>query len=85
MFFPNDGGENADGIIQLKGNHIPKGLVSLETLFDRKDHHLKKNMKVREEQFGVCENINIGTEDNPKLINLENIILRLKGQGSVVC
>lgn len=28
-------------IIQLKGNHIPKGLVSLEDIFDRHDRHVQ--------------------------------------------
>ncbi|KAH9311024.1 hypothetical protein KI387_026059, partial [Taxus chinensis] len=30
-------------IIQLKGNKIPKGLVSLEEMFDKHDQMLKKN------------------------------------------
>ncbi|KAH9306474.1 hypothetical protein KI387_010878, partial [Taxus chinensis] len=34
--------EGNDGICQLKGNKIPKGLVSLERLFDRHDHFVKK-------------------------------------------
>ena len=37
--------------IQLKDNHIPKGSVMLESLFE-------------------CEKVNIGSEDNPKWVNL---------------
>ena len=57
---------------QLKGNKIPKGLVSLQHLFDRKDDSaLKKDVdfgKKKEEH----EKINIGTEGNPKLISIGN-------------
>ncbi|XP_059066420.1 uncharacterized protein LOC131857730 [Cryptomeria japonica] len=38
--------ELPDGIMQLKGNKIPKGLVSLEHLFDRNDAY--KNNKEKE-------------------------------------
>ncbi|KAH9292382.1 hypothetical protein KI387_042434, partial [Taxus chinensis] len=31
-----------DGIIQLKGNKIPKGLVSLEEIFDKHDRFIKE-------------------------------------------
>ncbi|KAH9323803.1 hypothetical protein KI387_018442, partial [Taxus chinensis] len=37
-----DESEGNDGIRQLKGNKIPKGLVSLERLFDRHDRFVKK-------------------------------------------
>lgn len=34
-----------DGVLQLKGNKIPKDLVSLERLFDRKDGYVKQGEK----------------------------------------
>lgn len=40
-FSPDTQEEVHDGMLQLKGNKIPKGLVSLERLFDRKDGYVK--------------------------------------------
>ncbi|KAH9327884.1 hypothetical protein KI387_044376, partial [Taxus chinensis] len=40
-----DESEGNDDICQLKGNKIPKGLVSLERLFDRHDHFVKKKRR----------------------------------------
>lgn len=64
--------ELVDGVMQLKENKIPKGLVSLEHLFDRHDAYKKrKGDKPPEVQdVGGYEMINIGTEDDPKYINL---------------
>ncbi|KAH9320105.1 hypothetical protein KI387_021874, partial [Taxus chinensis] len=40
-----DESEGNDGICQLKGNKILKGLVSLERLFDRHDRFVKKKRR----------------------------------------
>lgn len=71
-FSPEWAKELSDGIMQLKGNKIPNGLVSLECLFDRHDAYKKR----KDEQIpavqdvGGYERIKFGTEDDPKYINL---------------
>ncbi|KAH9308929.1 hypothetical protein KI387_036840, partial [Taxus chinensis] len=37
--------KGSDGICQLKENKIPKGLVSLERLFDRHDRFVKNKRR----------------------------------------
>lgn len=55
-------------VIQLQGNRIPKGLVSLEHLFGRKDDSaLKRDVDVGETKE-EHDKINIGTDANPKMI-----------------
>jgi ribonuclease HI len=56
-------------IVQLPNNHIPKGLVPLEILFDRNDVAIKG--KVPNEDVDVAE-CNIGTERNPKFVKLSS-------------
>jgi ribonuclease HI len=54
-------------IVQLPSNHIPRGLVPLERLFDGNDVSLKG--KVSEEDAGTIQ-CNIGTEGEPKFVKL---------------
>ena len=54
-----------DSLVQLKSNLIPKGLVTLESLFDRRDCCFSKNVKEVEKLSSECEKVNIGLEDNP--------------------
>ena len=54
-------------IVQLPSNHIPKGLVPLEILFDINDVALKG--KVSNDDVVVVE-CNIGTKRNPKFVKL---------------
>jgi hypothetical protein len=56
-------------IVQLPNNHIPKGLVPLEILFDRNDVAVKG--KVSNDDVDVAE-CNIGTERNPKFVKLSS-------------
>lgn len=65
---PNTGQE----VFQLKGNKIPKGLISLEKLFDKHDRYVKEQQKTRTSFLGQYEKYNIGTEDNPTLVNSSN-------------
>lgn len=44
-FSPDTQDELNNGVLQLKGNKIPKGLVFLECLFDRKDGYVKQGEK----------------------------------------
>ena len=58
------GGNN---ILQLKSNHIPRGLIPFEYLFDKND--VAKDPKV-EPAMDVIEDIDIDTEGDPKIIKL---------------
>jgi hypothetical protein len=53
-------------ILELKTNHIPRGLVPLEILFDSNDFYKGDVIKNQEEAVIDC---NIGTIENPKIIN----------------
>ncbi|XP_059077939.1 uncharacterized protein LOC131876533 [Cryptomeria japonica] len=73
-FSPDTLEEVHDGMLQLKGNKIPKGLVSLERLFDRKDGYVKK----RDQETPVVQ-----SSGEYKQINIEHTmfgILVQKGE-----
>ncbi|KAH9310211.1 hypothetical protein KI387_038122 [Taxus chinensis] len=57
-------------IIQLKGNTIPKGLVSLEEMFDKHDQMLKKNEESEESSSSDTQLLILGADTDPKLVNL---------------
>ena len=54
-------------IVQLKSNHIPRGLIPLEKFFDKND--VVKDPKVKPAE-NVVEDKNIGTEENPIIVKL---------------
>ena len=56
-----------DNIVQLPSNHIPKGLIPLERLFDQNDVPYKAAQK--EDQSAVCKH-DIGSAGRPKYVNL---------------
>jgi hypothetical protein len=58
-------------IVELKTNHIPRGLVPLERLFDSNDVYTGVSMRNQEEEITNC---NIGTTENPKIIKLSKEI-----------
>jgi hypothetical protein len=58
--------------VELKTNHIPRGLVPLERLFDSNDVYKGVSMKNQEEEIIDC---NIGTTENPKIIKLSKAIV----------
>jgi hypothetical protein len=58
-------------IVELKTNHIPRGIVQLETLFDNNDVYKGTAMKNQEEEVTEC---NIGTTENPKIIKLSKAL-----------
>ena len=61
-------------IVQLKSNHIPRGLIPLEKFFDKND--VVKDPKVKPAENSV-EDKNIGTEENPKIVKLsKNCLLK---------
>jgi hypothetical protein len=54
-------------IVQLPSNHIPKGMVPLERLFDNNNVAVKGNNSKEDAEVAEC---NIGTKENPKFVNL---------------
>ena len=60
-------------IVQLPSNHIPKGLVPLEILFDTNDVEVKG--KISNDDANVVE-CNIGTEQEPKFVKLSSNLSR---------
>ena len=59
-------------IIDLKTNHIPRGLVPLERFFDNNDIYLRADGKVEIENTVDC---NIGTATNPKQVKISRSLL----------
>jgi hypothetical protein len=54
-------------VVQLPSNHIPKGLVPLERLFDRNDVAIKVKGSTENVEVTEC---NLGTEEDPKCVKL---------------
>jgi hypothetical protein len=54
-------------IVEFKTNHIPRGLVPLERLFDSHNVSREASIKNQEEEVMDC---NIGTAENPKIVKL---------------
>ncbi|KAH9310024.1 hypothetical protein KI387_037935, partial [Taxus chinensis] len=59
-----------DGCIKLKGNKIPKGLVSLEDLFDKHDRYVNSKVSHGAQQSTEIEKTNIVSVDDPKMVNI---------------
>jgi hypothetical protein len=59
-------------IVQLPSNHIPKGLVPLEILFDGNDVALKGKVSTDDADITEC---NVGTENDPKYVKLSISLL----------
>jgi len=53
--------------VQLSTNHIPKGLVPLERLFDHNYVTIKLEKK---EEYSDVSQFNVANEENPKYVNL---------------
>jgi hypothetical protein len=54
-------------IIQLPSNHIPRGLILLERLFDGNDVAVRGKVSGESDDTAEC---NIGTLEEPKLVKL---------------
>jgi ribonuclease HI len=63
-------------IVQLPSNHIPKGLVPLERLFDGNDVAVKAQRPIEDADVAEC---NIGTEKDPNLSNCQAACQRSRG------
>ncbi|KAH9312256.1 hypothetical protein KI387_027291, partial [Taxus chinensis] len=66
----NHESEEKDSVCQLKGNKIPKGLVSLERLFDWHDRFMKKKKQDVSDSSPETEPVNIGSEGHPQFVNI---------------
>jgi hypothetical protein len=62
-------------IVQLPRNHIPKGLVPLERIFDSNDVAVKSIRSIDDADISEC---NIGTKENPKFVKLSRSLSREK-------
>ena len=51
----------------LVRNHVPRGLIGLEKMFDRHDMSKKKEETIKPGDF---VEINIGTDKDPKIIKI---------------
>jgi ribonuclease HI len=60
-------------IVQLPSNHIPKGLVPLEKLFDENDVEVKGKVSTKDVDITEC---NLGIENDPKYVKLESSLSR---------
>jgi ribonuclease HI len=60
-------------IVQFPSNHIPKGLVPLERLFDGNDVAVKGKVSNGDVDVTEC---NIGTEEEPKFIKLSGSLTK---------
>ena len=54
-------------MIVLKNNQIPRGLITLERLFDQDDIPLIYTLRPQPEEVEDC---NIGTKEDPKLVKI---------------
>jgi hypothetical protein len=60
-------------IMQLPSNHIPKGLIPLERLFDGNDVVVKGRVSGHDDDTDEC---NIGTLGEPKFVNLSKSLTK---------
>lgn len=60
--------EKEPEILHLKGNTIPKGMVSLESLFDKHDQFVKKKGEQKSSGSSEVEKVDIGLENDPKVV-----------------
>jgi hypothetical protein len=62
-------------IVQLSSNHIPKGLVPLERIFDSNDVAVKAKRPIDDVDVAEC---NIGTDQDPKFVKLSSNLSKEK-------
>ena len=61
---------DAEGIMSLKENTIPKGIIELERIFDMDQFH---KMQYQPTGGDECEKVNLGTEDCPKIVHIGKV------------
>lgn len=55
---------------QLKGNKIPRHLISLENIFDGHDEFIRREWGRKAGTSEEFEGMNIGTKYKPKIVNI---------------
>jgi hypothetical protein len=58
-------------MLVLKNNHIPKGLIPLERLFDQNDMPLRYTLQPQPEEVKGCD---VGTTKEPRLVKLSKCL-----------
>jgi hypothetical protein len=58
-------------MLVLKNNHIPKGLIPLERLFDHNDMPLKSNLQPQLEEVEYCD---VGTKEEPRMVKISKYL-----------
>jgi hypothetical protein len=58
-------------MLVLKNNHIPKGLIPLEILFDQDNIPLKCTLQPQPKEVEYCD---IGTKEKPKLVKISKYL-----------
>ena len=61
--------EDEDGILNLKTNNIPKGMVELECIFDCDELALNRRV-IQEKGIKECDSYNLGTDEEPKMVRI---------------
>ena len=61
--------EDEDGILNLKTNTIPKGVVELEHFFYRDESTLNRRM-TQEKGIEECDSYNLGTNEEPRMVQI---------------
>jgi hypothetical protein len=70
------------GILQLKNDVLPRGLVPLEDLLDFNDVVKKPKIEASGKEVEEC---NIGTEEKPKMIKLSKSLPLSKNANTLNC
>ena len=61
--------EDKDGILNLKTNTIPKGMVELECIFDHDESTLNRRV-TQEKGIKECDSYNLGTNEDPRMVRI---------------
>ena len=64
--------EDDDGILNLKTNTIPKGMVELERIFDRDESTLNRR-ETQEKGIKECDSYNLGIDEEPKMVQIGKV------------
>ena len=75
----NDELEDEDGILNLKTNTIPKGMVDMECIFDHDELMLNKRV-VKEKEIKECYSYNLGANEDPKKVKVKKCAMHREGK-----
>ena len=64
--------EDEDGILNLKTNTIPKGMVELECIFDHNESTLTRRV-TQEKGIEECDSYNLGKEEEQKMVQIGKV------------